>query len=79
MLKPGGRLVYAVCSLQLDEGPIRMRTALKLGLNPAPFTEADAIGVTEALTPDGYLRTSPALWPLLGGMDGFFIARFVKG
>ena len=78
MLRPGGRLIYAVCSLQLDEGSIRMRTALDLGLRPAPFTVADAIGITEALTPDGTLRTTPALWPELGGMDGFFVARFVK-
>ena len=78
MLKPGGRLIYAVCSLQLDEGPIRMRPAARLGLRPVPFTEEDAIGITEALTPDGHLRTTPALWPELGGMDGFFIARFVR-
>ncbi len=78
MLRPGGRLVYAVCSLQLDEGPIRVRTAAQHGLRPAPFDEADAVGITEALTPDGHLRTTPALWPGLGGLDGFFVARFIK-
>ncbi len=78
MLKPGGRLIYAVCSLQLDEGPIRMRAAAKTGLRPAPFTIEDAPGITEALTPEGYLRTTPALWPDLGGMDGFFVARFIR-
>ena len=44
----------------------------------AEIFEADAIGITEALTPDGYLRTTPAIWPELGGMDGFFVARFTK-
>ena len=78
MLRPGGRLIYAVCSLQLDEGPIRMRTAARTGLRPAPFTIEDVPGITEALTPEGYLRTTPALWPALGGMDGFFVARFIR-
>ena len=29
MLKPGGRLVYAVCSLQPEEGEPRIRAALQ--------------------------------------------------
>ena len=79
MLRPGGRLVYAVCSLQLDEGPIRASLAAKrLPLRVLPFTPTEAAGIEQALTPDGFLRTTPALWPSLGGMDGFFIARFVR-
>jgi 16S rRNA (cytosine967-C5)-methyltransferase len=77
MLRPGGRLIYAVCSLQPEEGPQRAEAAAAgLPLRPAPF---DAIpGLPEALTADGHLRTHPGLWPALGGMDGFFAARFTK-
>ncbi len=74
LLKPGGRLVYAVCSLQPEEalsGP-------PPGLTPAPFTAADLPGFPEALTPGGHIRTSPALWRDRGGMDGFFCTRFVR-
>ena len=78
MLKPGGRLVYAVCSLQPQEGPARIAAALgRLPLRVDPLG-AGELGVPEAMTSDGFLRTTPALWPELGGMDGFFAARLVR-
>jgi len=76
MLRPGGRLVYAVCSLQPEEGPGRI--GYLPGLRPDPFTAAELPGIPEALTPDGWLRTHPGLWAERGGMDGFFAARFVR-
>lgn len=76
LLRPGGRLVYAVCSLQLEEGPGRV--AALPGLRPDPFTAAELAGIPAALTPRGTLRTHPGLWPERGGMDGFFAARFVR-
>ena len=79
MLRPGGRLVYAVCSLQREEGQERALAAERFGLLPAPFTEAELSMLPEARTEEGWLRTHPGLWPDRGGMDGFFAARFVKG
>jgi 16S rRNA (cytosine967-C5)-methyltransferase len=77
MLKPGGRLVYAVCSLQPEEGADRARTALAtLPLVADPILPAEVPGLADALTPEGFLRTHPGLWPEEGGLDGFFIARF---
>ncbi len=79
MLRPGGRLIYAVCSLQRAEGEERFAAALaRLPLRAVPFSPAEAAGMPEALTGGGDLRTSPALWPERGGMDGFFIARAVR-
>ena len=78
MLRPGGRLVYAVCSLQLEEGAGQCAAALACGLAPAPFTAMELAALPEALTPDGCVRTHPGLWPERGGMDGFFIARFTR-
>lgn len=78
MLKPGGRLIYAVCSLQEEEGPARARAAQAMGWLPAPFTPEELAVLPEALTPEGWLRTHPGMWPDQGGMDGFFAARFIR-
>jgi 16S rRNA (cytosine967-C5)-methyltransferase len=76
LLAPGGRLVYAVCSLQPEEGAPRIvAAAARLGLRPDPL---ECPALPEAMTPEGYLRTHPGLWPERGGMDGFFIARLTK-
>jgi 16S rRNA (cytosine967-C5)-methyltransferase len=77
-LLPGGRLVYAVCSLQPEEGPARVEAALQMGLRLDPFTKPELAGLPQALTSEGHLRTHPGLWPERGGMDGFFAARFRK-
>jgi 16S rRNA (cytosine967-C5)-methyltransferase len=78
MLKPGGRLVYAVCSLQPEEGAQRAAAALRrLPLRSKPITPDELPGLADAITPEGWARTTPALWSGRGGMDGFFMARFV--
>jgi len=76
MLRPGGRLVYATCSLQPEEGPARVMGLP--GLQPDPVHADELPGLSDAITPEGYVRTHPGLWPECGGMDGFFIARFIR-
>ena len=76
LLRPGGRLVYAVCSLQPEEGPGQLPNLGGLRLQLDPIRPEDLPGLSEAVTPEGWLRTSPSLWPERGGMDGFFAARF---
>jgi 16S rRNA (cytosine967-C5)-methyltransferase len=79
LLRPGGRLIYAVCSLQPEEGTPRIAAAIaRGGLRHEPFTPEELPELPEALTPDGFLRTHPGLWPELGGMDGFFAARLIR-
>lgn len=79
MLRPGGRLLYSVCSLQPEEGAPRVQSAVSAGdLRHDPFNAAEITDLPEALTPDGFLRTLPCMWGDHGGMDGFFIARLVK-
>lgn len=78
LLKPGGRLVFATCSLLPAEGEDQLAAALARhpGLRAEPAT---APGVpADWLTPAGGLRLRPDLWPERGGMDGFFIARLRK-
>lgn len=80
MLRPGGRLLYAVCSLQPEEGPARAAAALgRLPLRPDPVHAGEVPGLAEAITAEGHVRTTPALWAERGGMDGFFLARFIRG
>ena len=75
MLRPGGRLIYAVCSLQPEEGAARLAVS---GLRHDPFRNDELPGLPEAVTPEGYLRTHPGLWADRGGMDGFFAARLIR-
>jgi 16S rRNA (cytosine967-C5)-methyltransferase len=75
-LSPGGRLVYAVCSLQPEEGEQRINAAIsRLGLR---HDRLNLAGLPEAVTAQKNIRTHPGLWPKHGGMDGFFIARLTK-
>jgi 16S rRNA (cytosine967-C5)-methyltransferase len=75
-LAPGGRLVYAVCSLQPQEGVQRVNAAAtRLGLQHDSLSLA---ALSEAVTPEKNIRTHPGLWSDRGGMDGFFIARLIK-
>jgi 16S rRNA (cytosine967-C5)-methyltransferase len=77
-LAPGGRLVFATCSLQAEEGEAHLAEAAALGLQPDPVRPAEVPGLEAALTPAGAVRTRPDLWSDRGGMDGFFVARFRK-
>jgi 16S rRNA (cytosine967-C5)-methyltransferase len=78
LLKPGGRLVYCVCSLAKAEGEeIALKGAPGLVLDPIRPEEIP--GLPEgAVTPEGFLRTFPDMWDGKGGMDGFFAARFIS-
>lgn len=77
LLKPGGTLVYAVCSLQEDEGPARIEALLARDrrLKRMPVQPAELPGLESAVTPQGDVRTLPSMWPERGGLDGFYIAR----
>lgn len=79
-LKPGGMLVYCVCSLQPEEGEAQAKAALARhdGLVRRDLAPEDAAGIDGAINRDGDLRTLPSMLSSLGGMDGFFAARFVK-
>ena len=79
-VKPGGRLVYCVCSLEREEGEgqaiafLRRHTEFEtLSVSPGEGGAPEA-----AVTPEGWLRILPSHWPERGGLDGFFIGRFVR-
>jgi 16S rRNA (cytosine967-C5)-methyltransferase len=76
LVRPDGRLVYAVCSLQEEEGVGQVAELAGLALRPDPIRSEEVPGLPEAVTKEGWLRTWPSFWPERGGMDGFFAARF---
>lgn len=71
-LAPGGRLVYAVCSLERAEGEGQLGS---VALAPVPVEAAEVPSGLE-VSPEGWLRTHPGMLAEHGGLDGFFVARF---
>lgn len=79
MTRPGGTLVYCVCSLQPEEGPERAAHAAAAGLIPSPIVAGEVAGAEGFVTAAGHLRTLPHQFGRDGGIDGFFAARFTRG
>ena len=77
MVATGGLLVFAVCSLEREEGEEQI--AAFLNAHPefvrAPLTAEELFGHGEWISPEGDLRTLPCHLPDQGGMDGFYVAR----
>ena len=79
-LKPGGRFVYAVCSLEREEGEDHATwMGDTLGLKPDWITAHELFADLHAGPDDGWVRTHPGMLPTYGGLDGFFVARWTKG
>jgi 16S rRNA (cytosine967-C5)-methyltransferase len=77
-LATGGALVYAVCSLEEEEGEAQARwIGEKLGLEPVPVDSSE-LPAGLAPTTEGHVRTHPGQLPEMGGLDGFFVSRWTK-
>ncbi|MFT4954151.1 MAG: 16S rRNA (cytosine967-C5)-methyltransferase [Brevundimonas sp.] len=79
-VKPGGRMVYCVCSLEREEGDSQIIAFLRrhddFRLVPA---DPEALGApADALAKEGWLRILPSMWNEQGGLDGFFVARLER-
>ena len=73
LLRPGGRLVYAVCSVLREEAEdVVADVATSCGLEPAPF---DAPLAPQVASPGA---TSFRLLPHVHGTDGYFVASFQR-
>lgn len=80
MLKPGGTLVYSVCSLQPEECEQQISVLLAERSNVALMRVDPAAlgGLKECITPRGEVRTLPCHLAELDGMDGFYAAVLKK-
>lgn len=74
-VRPGGRLIYGVCSFSPEEGP----GVVKRFLERAPgFQAVPSEDWPEALRPLLSAENTLTLWPHRHGTDGFFWAMFSK-
>ncbi|MCG7346727.1 RsmB/NOP family class I SAM-dependent RNA methyltransferase [Sphingomonas sp. ACRSK] len=75
-VKPGGRLVYATCSLEREEGEAQVERFLAEHADYRLVPAAPEL-LPEGIAPDpkGWVRTLPGMLAEQGGLDGFFIAR----
>jgi 16S rRNA (cytosine967-C5)-methyltransferase len=75
-VRPGGRLVYTVCTLEPEEGEAQVAFFLashpEMALDPVAIGEGGAPAAS--VLADGTLRILPHHAD--GGLDGFFVARF---
>ncbi len=80
MVRPGGLLVYAVCSLELEEGPARIAALMGASapLRRRPLEASEVNGLKELVTPEGDLRTLPCHLAERGGLDGFYACRLER-
>lgn len=84
LVKPGGRLVFATCSLEPEEGEAQVDSFLarRPDFMRVPVTAAEVGGVESFVTSRGDLRTLPCHLPdpdpRLSGCDGFYSARLQR-
>ncbi|HWY62749.1 MAG TPA: transcription antitermination factor NusB [Rhizomicrobium sp.] len=80
MVEPGGLLVFAVCSLEREEGEEQIEGFLSAHAEfaRAPMTADELFGHGEWISPDGDLKTLPCHLNDQGGMDGFYAARLKR-
>ncbi len=80
LLSPGGTLVYAVCSLQPEEGPGQIEALLgdAAPLRRLPIRAEELAGHGELIDANGDLRSLPSHLSTLGGLDGFYACRLVR-
>ena len=78
-LKPGGTLVYSVCSLEPEEGE-RVIGGFLAGNTDFAIDSPKPGELPGFVSPtaEGWVRILPGLLEAEGGLDGFFIARLVR-
>jgi 16S rRNA (cytosine967-C5)-methyltransferase len=84
LVKPGGTLIYCVCSLEPEESEeaVAALLARNAALARRPIVAAEVGNLGELVSAAGDLRTLPCHYPnadpKLGGLDGFYAARITR-
>jgi 16S rRNA (cytosine967-C5)-methyltransferase len=78
-VRPGGTLVYSVCSLEPEEGEqvVERFLAAHSEFSIAPPAQGGLPGFARP-SGEGWVRILPGLIESEGGLDGFFTARLVR-
>ncbi len=78
MVKPGGRVIYCVCSAQIEEGEnIAKRALQELPLTPEKIDKSILPYAVEFVD-EHQLRIPPGAWHEKNGLDTFFMAHFSR-
>ncbi|MBB3764758.1 RsmB/NOP family class I SAM-dependent RNA methyltransferase [Sphingomicrobium lutaoense] len=77
MVRPGGSLVYATCSLEPLEGEEAVRAFLERFPQFRVVPATSPIEGVEA-SEEGWIRVLPGMLENVGGLDGFFAAHLVR-
>jgi 16S rRNA (cytosine967-C5)-methyltransferase len=84
LVRPGGCLVYATCSLEPEEGEQQVERFLarRPDFTLDPVRPEEVGSMADLISPVGHLRSLPCHLPnavdRMAGMDGFFAARLVR-
>jgi 16S rRNA (cytosine967-C5)-methyltransferase len=80
MVSSGGQLVFAVCSLEPEEGLEQVGHFLRrhVDFRRLPVASSELFGLAGLVNPGGDLRSLPCHIGESGGMDGFYAARLIK-
>jgi len=74
LVKPGGILVYAVCSCEPEENEAVIKAFLSKRKDFSIDKDVDSITYASLFTAEGFIKT----YPEANGMDGFFAARLKR-
>lgn len=74
LVRPGGTIVYAVCSCEREENEEVVHSFLKKRTDFSIDKEFSFDIVTKLMTNDGFFKT----YPDINNMDGFFAARLKR-
>ncbi len=87
LVRPGGTVLYATCSMEPEECEARISALLEAGtpVRRRAIEPSEIGGLSACVTAEGDLRTLPCHSPRPdrpgaegGGMDGFFAAKLVR-
>ncbi len=77
-VSPGGRFVYAVCSVLREEAEEVISAFAAADLVPAPFSDESTNALANGASSGTSQATTLRLLPYIHGTDGYFLASFRK-
>ena len=80
LVKPGGKLIFCTCSLQIEEGESQIERFLSVSksFKRETIKDNEVGGHSLFINEQGDLRTLPFYLKELGGIDGFFASRLIR-
>ena len=79
LVKPGGKLIFCTCSLEVEEGESQIERFLSASnsFKRQTIKDNEVGGHSPFINEQGDLRTLPFYLKEVGGIDGFFASRLI--